>query len=534
MDDYLSPKKTQQIHRLTARDTTVIQRYLKIIAYEEDQLWRVGGEGKRLDKTKLDALTLTSQAQKRTQPDSTIHYTQCRPMVKHDLKQQFGPRITVRELKECRDTAVEMWHSYREKTNAYERQYTKILHNPKYVEREEDLIQILHWWATTKKPAPPCQAQGYMPRKLPRRVNVGTTCFLHERSTKLTQTWLELYFPERKKHLWLPLNLSSYHHNQLQLGVLKTVQLVYVKNKRWYVYCTLKIPLPQKKPEDLHSKKSRAVFAHDLGIKKASVVVLLTEAGLTPKKQFWFFKQKTKQKKINQLDNRIASIQRKYATYQTHGRSTKNLTRLLKQLAEKRHRLAVQYDHELTKQIIRVVQQLTQDYSLYVVLGRLKGIRHTRRKGDGGSRQHRRELHRWAFARITTMLEYKLAWIGFPVENFQVVAEAWTSRTCSQCGSRVTIRPTRGLFLCRTCGLQLNADLNGAKNLGIKLINSLDGTSLDQWLKKSSPVEEREVGWKNSSLTSRPQSRDETPSPVARSFPRSGCGTCKPEKYEES
>ncbi|MHA2497627.1 MAG: hypothetical protein ACXAEI_19325, partial [Candidatus Hodarchaeales archaeon] len=244
MDDRLSPKKAQQLDRLTARDTTVIQRYLEIIAREEATLWRTGWEGRRLDKSKLDALTLTSRSQKRTQPDGTVRYTQSRATVRYDLKAQFGHRITVRELKEGRDTAVAMWHAYREKVNEHERQYWRILQNPKYVDREDQLAQVLHWWATQKQPTPPCQAADYRPRKLPRRANVGTTAFLQERPTQLTRSWLEVYFPERGKHLWLPLNLSSYHRNQLQLGPIKTVQLVQHKNKRWYAHCTIKITLP--------------------------------------------------------------------------------------------------------------------------------------------------------------------------------------------------------------------------------------------------------------------------------------------------
>jgi IS605 OrfB family transposase len=527
MDDHLSSKKSQQLDRLTARDTTIIQRYLAIIAQEEEHLWRTGGEGKRLDKAKLDALTLTSDSQRRTQKDGTVCYTQSRPIVKYDLKAQFSQRITVRELKECRDTAVEMWHAYRERVIEHERRYWRIMQNPKYTDREDQLVQVLHWWMTEKKPTPPCQATDYRPRKLPRRANVGTTAFLQERTTKLTRSWLELYFPKRRKHLWLPLNLSSYHQNQLQRGVIKTVQLVKHKNKRWYAHCTIKITLPQEKSKSKTSGKPLAVFAHDLGMKKASVAVLLTEAGTLTKEQLWFFKQKTKQRKINQLDNRIASIQRRYAAYQAQGKSTKSLTRLLKQVAEKRHRLAVQYDHELTAKIIRLVQQFAQHYTLYVAIGRLKGIRRSRGKGDGKSRAHRRELHRWAFARFTSMLAYKLARIGFPLDQFQAVSETWTSRTCSRCGSTDTFRPTQGLFLCGGCGLQLNADLNGAKNIGFRLINSLDGTSLDQWLPKASPSEAGEVGWKGpcsprtqkASMTSRPQSGNETPSPVKRSAP---------------
>ncbi|MFW9917205.1 MAG: zinc ribbon domain-containing protein [Candidatus Thorarchaeota archaeon] len=303
------------------------------------------------------------------------------------------------------------------------------------------------------------------------------------------------------------------------------MQLVKHKNRRWYAHCTLKITLPSEKSQSPPSAKPLAIFAHDLGLKKASVAVLLTEAGTLTKTQLWFFKQKTKQRKINALDNRIASIQRRYAAYQTQRKSTKSLTRLLKQVAEKRHRLAVQYDHELSAQIVRLVQHLQRHYTLYIAIGRLKGIRRSRWKGDGGSRAHRRELHRWAFARFTTMLAYKLARIGFPSDQFQVVSEAWTSRTCSRCGSKDTFRPTQGLLLCRWCGLQLNADLNGAKNIGFKLIKSLDGTSLDQWLPKASGAEVGEVGWKRpcslrteqASVTSRPPSGDETPSPVERS-----------------
>jgi IS605 OrfB family transposase len=525
MDDRLSPKKSQQLDRLTARDTTVIQRYLAIIAQEEKHLWRAGREGCRLDKTKLDGLTLTSQAQKRTQPDGTVRYTQGRQTVQYDLKAQFGKRITVRELKECRDTAVEMWHAYLEKVNDHERRYWQILQNPKYVDREDQLARVLHWWVTQKRPTPPCQATGYTPRKLPRRANVGTTTFLQERMTKLTRFWLEMYFPERDKHLWLPLNPSSYHRNQLALGVIKTVQLVKHKNRRWYAHCTIKMTIPQEKSQNKPLEKPLAVFAHDLGMKKASVAVLLTETGTLTKEQLWFFKQKTKQRKINTLDNRIASIQRRYATYQAQGKSTTSLTRLLKQIAEKRHRLAAQYDHELTAQIVRLVQRLAQQYTLYVAIGRLTGIRRIRWKGDGGSRTHRRELHRWAFARLIAMLEYKLARIGFPLDQFRAVSEGWTSRTCSRCGSTNTRRPTQGLFLCRTCGLQLNADINGAKNIGFKLIKSFDGTSLDQWLTKASGSEVREVGWKRhcypqmaqASVTSRPPSGDEVPSPVERS-----------------
>ncbi|MHA2232665.1 MAG: zinc ribbon domain-containing protein [Candidatus Hodarchaeales archaeon] len=525
-DDAFTAKKQAQLDALTGRDTTVIKRYLAIIDREEAHLWQANGEGRKLDAHKLDALTLTTRGLTRQKKGETRVYP-ARTVVKYDLKAEFGPKSTVRELKECRDTAMIMWHSYLDKVRKWDRTRRRLI--ARAVEREEQLVYTLAWWAT-KRPAPPCQSANYTPQKLPRRANHNTTVFWQERPTRLTRYWLECYYWERRKHLWLPLNPSSYHLNQLALGVIKTIQLVKHKNKRWYAHCTIKIALPKAKPDEATSEKPLAIFAHDLGLKKASVAVLLTEAGTLTKEQLWFFKQKTKQRKMNQLDNRIAAIQRRYAAYETQGKSPKSLTRLLKQVAEKRHRLAVQYDHELTAEIVRIVQQLEEHYTLYVAIGRLKGIRNSRRKGDGGSRKHRRELHRWAFTRITAMLEYKLARIGFPLDRFRAVSEAWTSRTCSRCGSKDTARPTQGLFLCWTCGTQLNADINGAKNIGFRLINSLDGTPLDQWLTKSSGSEDGGVGRKRpcsprtqkASSTSRPVSRVEVPSPEKPSGPLDG------------
>ena len=46
------------------------------------------------------------------------------------------------------------------------------------------------------------------------------------------------------------------------------------------------------------------------------------------------------------------------------------------------------------------------------------------------------------------------------------VDEAYTSQTCSSCGIvRNSNRVKRGLYRCRSCGMQLNADINGAINI---------------------------------------------------------------------
>jgi transposase len=54
-----------------------------------------------------------------------------------------------------------------------------------------------------------------------------------------------------------------------------------------------------------------------------------------------------------------------------------------------------------------------------------------------------------------------------------------TSQTCSHCGHQArNNRRSQSLFLCRSCGYQLNADLNAAYNIRDKYLACLaqDGT----------------------------------------------------------
>jgi len=402
--------------------------------------------------------------------------------------------------------------------------------NPKYFDREDELAEVLHWWKTKKKPQPPCQTKGYRLKKLPRRITIGTTAFFHEKHTKLTTYWLELYYsvgksknPRGCDRLWIPLNCSRYHLNQLQLGKVKTVHLVKHKDtKRWIAHFSVVIDIDQTPPPD----KPVAVVGIDLGMKKAATAVLLTAARQLKGNNIQFFNQDKQRRAINKLDDTIASLQLKKARYESTSKCTKNVVRKLKQGASKRRQLAIQSDHELTARISRWIKLLEHRYTVHVAVGQLKGIRNSRWKGDGNSRKHRRDLHRWPFARFTTMIQYKLQRLGFSPSRFVLMKESWTSKTCWKCGSTDTHRPFQSLLICNSCGAHLQADINGAVNIGLMLICSLeDEATLDHWLtkplldKKYDTRRVRVAGRKSSrtrrtSLTSSPSSGDDMPSSV--------------------
>lgn len=93
--------------------------------------------------------------------------------------------------------------------------------------------------------------------------------------------------------------------------------------------------------------------------------------------------------------------------------------------------------------------------------------------------------------------------------TFQRVPEAWTSRVCHRCG-HVGYRPKQSLFVCGTCGLHANADLNAAVNIGRRLIMLIpalrdEAKGLGMWLlplKKAAPKALRDTAPKGKSLLS--------------------------------
>jgi putative transposase len=138
-------------------------------------------------------------------------------------------------------------------------------------------------------------------------------------------------------------------------------------------------------------------------------------------------------------------------------------------------KLTLYHDHILSKQI---VQHATAGSTL--VLENLKNIRDTSKMGrgkkDSKKRDNKRRLHSWSFAQLYCFVEYKAEAGGIRVVK---IDPRHTSQTCSRCGHQArNNRRSQSVFHCRSCGYQLNADLNAAKNIKEKYLASLarDGT----------------------------------------------------------
>jgi putative transposase len=149
-------------------------------------------------------------------------------------------------------------------------------------------------------------------------------------------------------------------------------------------------------------------------------------------------------------------------------KGTKSAKRHLKQLSKRVARFRTDCDHVVSRRIVDSVEVGTT-----IVVENLTEIR-TNGKRNGAIQ--RRQFHQWSFKRLRELLTYKAEAKGCQVVG---VDPRHTSQTCSKCGCQhKSNRKSQSRFKCRSCGYQLNADLNGSRNIALKYL-AIAGTSGD-------------------------------------------------------
>lgn len=155
-------------------------------------------------------------------------------------------------------------------------------------------------------------------------------------------------------------------------------------------------------------------------------------------------------------------------------KGTSSAKRHLRRLSGKTVRFRRDCDHVLSKRIVQSVESGTT-----LVVENLTNIR-TRVKQRGATQ--RRRLHSWSFAQLRRFLTYKAEAAGCLVVG---VDPRHTSQTCSRCGVQdKRSRISQAIFCCRSCGFELNADLNASRNIAAKHVQggipALGGLSVNQ------------------------------------------------------
>lgn len=233
----------------------------------------------------------------------------------------------------------------------------------------------------------------------------------------------------------LKMRVSPFQRSYFSKGIPKEAELI-CKKGEWFFNLVLDLP-------DVPLTENSALFAVDLGEN--------TLAATSSGKLYGGGK-------IRYARDKFLAKRRRLQSNGTH--SSKQL---LKKISGKEARRMKHMNHKVSKEII---QEAIKTEAGAIVLEDLKNIR----KRIKASKRMRTRLHRWAFAQLQTMIEYKAGSYGLRV---LYVNPAYSSQTCSLCGCLGERQ--RDLFTC-SCGNKQHSDLNASRNL-CKFALSIGGTT---------------------------------------------------------
>jgi putative transposase len=201
---------------------------------------------------------------------------------------------------------------------------------------------------------------------------------------------------------------------------------------RWCLHVVITVPAPTIEPTD-------QIIGVDLGLSRPAVTSTNHFLG----KKAW-----------KAAEGRLFKLKR---TLQKKG--TRSAKRHLRKVRHKQVRFRRNADHILSKQIVQSVEM-----GGTIVLENLKDIR--KRAKMRRKTETQRRIHSWSFAQLRGFIRYKAEERGSTVV---AVDPRHTSQACSRCGHTArNNRRSRALFVCRSCGFSLHADLNGARNIAAK------------------------------------------------------------------
>jgi len=259
-------------------------------------------------------------------------------------------------------------------------------------------------------------------------------------NNKISEHWCRIPVKQRHGGIWVAIkpHIKDIDFSRYKLGESK----VFKKKDTWWIYITI-----------IHEVQIKESYSNILGIDLGSKV-MATVCGSFDNQRPIF------------LGREVRGIRRHYQ-YLRSELGKKKLLKKIEQLSDKEQRTVNNILHKISKQIVEKAEQTNS----YIVLGDLKGIRNSAKKKG---RMFRRIVSNMPYLKLTQFIEYKAREKGIKIVR---INERGSSKTCSKCGHQDKLnRKTQGLFKCKQCGFELNADANGVRNI----IKFSDGYTLPE------------------------------------------------------
>jgi putative transposase len=248
------------------------------------------------------------------------------------------------------------------------------------------------------------------------------------------------------------------NHLQLQTDSVKTIELKPLANGKYEVIVVVDIPDVEEKPN------GEKFLSIDLGVNNLlSCYVYDGSSMIFSGRQLL---------SINRYYDKIIAHYRHITALQQTAEGVKypKETKRISLLYEKRRKQVHHQLHTMSRQLIETALDKGVET---IVIGNITGVR----DGSNFGSKTNQKFHRLPFRKIKELITYKAKEAGISVVSD--ITEEYTSQTCSVCkempckeNACKTNRKHRGMYACKECGTQMNADINGAINISKKYLES--------------------------------------------------------------
>ena len=241
---------------------------------------------------------------------------------------------------------------------------------------------------------------------------------------------------EHKNSLELKHTLHKVINKEYKVG---QSSLEFDRNNKLILNLTLNIP------ENNNNEKALGrVCGVDLGLKVPAYCSISDNSYI--RRSFGTFEEFAKNRQ--QFKARRIRLQKQLQACKG-GKGRKDKLKAMNQLRDKEKNFAKTYNHFLSHNIVKFANNNKCEY---IHLEKLEGT-HLENK----------VLGLWSYYQLQEQIEYKAERFGIKVKY---INPAYTSQTCSKCGNvDKENRIDQATFICKECGLKINADYNASLNI---------------------------------------------------------------------
>lgn len=257
--------------------------------------------------------------------------------------------------------------------------------------------------------------------------------------TVLSKWWFKVpvYDPEkgRGNSIWCPAIVPPKDESLMDDDTIRDSELVR-KDGKWYVHLVCKRSVAVDEAYD-------DVLAVDMGAKWIAVSTFLSDRNT----HFHGKRVRDVREHYKQLRKSIGKAK------------VRQGKQVIARLGDKESRTVEDALHKVANEVVA----RARERNAVIVFGDMTGIRFDNDEG----RYVNDKTHKMPFAKMANILTYKAHLDGracVPVKEYD------TSVTCWRCSSQNTSREVQGRIECHDCGLDDNADKNGATNIGKRAI----------------------------------------------------------------